>query len=52
MLVRFLTSLAAATLVFAHPAAAQVKCAEDLAPVDRDAEARMTPMDFLREVAA
>src|SRR6185369_4457813 len=52
MLPRFLTSLAAATLAFVAPAAAQVKCAEELAPVDRDAEARMTAMDFVREVSA
>jgi hypothetical protein len=51
MLVRFF-ALAAATLAFANPASAQVKCAEGLAPVDRDAEARMTAMDFVREVAA
>ena len=52
MLPRFLASLAAATLAFAVPAAAQVKCAEDLAPVDGDGQARMTAMDFARDVAA
>ena len=52
MLARFLASLAAASVAFAAPVAAQVKCAEGLAPVDRDAEARMTAMEFAREVAA
>src|SRR5829696_968560 len=34
------------------PVAAQVKCAEGLPPVDRDAPSRMTVQEFIREVTA
>ena len=44
--------LIALALAFAGSAAAQVKCAEDLPPVDRDADSRMSAQDFVREVTA
>lgn len=37
-------------LVIAGPASAQVKCTEGLTPIDRQADARMTPMDFVKDV--
>jgi hypothetical protein len=42
----------ATMLAVAGPAFAQVKCGEDLPPVDRDAESRMSAQDFVREVTA
>jgi hypothetical protein len=51
MILRFLAGLAVATAV-AGSAAAQVKCSEDLPPVDRDAQSRMTVQEFIREVTA
>ena len=51
MLPRFFVALAAAVLS-AHAASAQVKCGEDLPPVERDAESRMTAQAFVREVTA
>ena len=46
MLPRFFVALAAAVLS-AHAASAQVKCGEDLPPVERDAESRMTAQAFV-----
>jgi hypothetical protein len=39
-------------LALAAPAWAQIDCAKDLAPIDRDAESRMSAQDFVRAVAA
>ena len=39
------------TLQLAWPAAAQVKCSEGMAPLERDAESRMSAQDFIKEVA-
>jgi hypothetical protein len=36
----------------AGPAWAEVKCADDLPEIDRDAESRMSAQDFVRDVAA
>jgi hypothetical protein len=54
MLVRVLGSLAATVVAvaFAWPALAQVKCGDDLGPVEPDAESRMSAPAFLRQVAA
>src|SRR6185437_15697926 len=43
--------LPAVLLAFAAPAWAQVKCGENLPPVDRDAETRMTAQDFVRALS-
>jgi len=51
MLPRLLAVLAVAIL-FTNAVSAQVKCGEDLPPIDRDAESRMTAQDFIRQVAA
>jgi hypothetical protein len=50
-MLRFLVVLAS-TVALAGPVSAQVKCAEDLPPVDRDAESRMSAQDFVRKVTA
>jgi hypothetical protein len=50
MLSRLLAILAVPILL-TNPAAAQVRCGEDLPPIDRAAESRMTAQDFVREVA-
>jgi len=42
----------ALAFAFVGSASAQVKCAEDLPPVDRDADSRMSAQDFVREVTA
>ena len=34
------------------PVSAQVRCGEDLPPIDRDADSRMSARDFVREVTA
>jgi len=39
-------------LSLSAPALGQVKCSEGLPPIDRDADARMTPMDFVKDVTA
>ena len=44
--------LIALAIAFAGPAAAQVKCGEDLPPVDSDADSRMSAQDFVRQVTA
>src|SRR5438477_5395235 len=51
MMLRFLAVLAATTTV-AGPVFAQVKCAEGLPPIERDAPSRMTVQEFIREVTA
>src|SRR5579872_1345176 len=38
-------------LSLAAPAWAQVKCGDDLPPIDRDAESRMSAQDFVRALA-
>src|SRR6478609_6958288 len=43
--------LPAVLLALAAPAWAQVKCGENLPPVDRDAETRMTAQDFVRALS-
>lgn len=43
--------LPAVLLALAAPARAQVKCGDDLPPVDRDAQTRMTAQDFVRSLA-
>jgi hypothetical protein len=40
------------SIALATPAWAQVKCGEDLPPVDRDADSRMSARDFVRDVTA
>jgi hypothetical protein len=50
MLPRLLAVLAVA-IPLTNAASAQVKCGEDLPPIDRAAESRMTAQDFVREVA-
>src|SRR5436190_1528307 len=50
-MLRALAVLAVA-VALAGPASAQVKCAEELPPVDRDAESRMSAHDFVHDVAA
>ena len=40
--------LPAVLLALAAPARAQVNCASDLPPIDRDAESRMSAQDFIR----
>jgi len=42
----------ALALIIAAPAVAQVKCGEDLPPIDRDADSRMSAQDFVRDVTA
>lgn len=51
---RALGSLAVvlAAIAVAWPAVAQVKCGDDLGPVDQDAESRMSAPDFIRRVSA
>ncbi len=44
--------LAMAAIAMAWPAVAQVKCGDDLGPVDEDAESRMSAPDFIRRVSA
>ncbi len=51
MMPRFLAVLAV-TAAIAGPVAAQVKCAEGLPTVDRNAPSRMTVQEFIREVTA
>src|SRR3569833_3246417 len=43
--------LFAVLLALAAPAWGQVKCADDLPPIDRDAETRMTAQDFVRALS-
>jgi hypothetical protein len=43
----FLLAFALAT-----SAAAQIRCSEGLEPIDRQADARLSPMDFIRDVTA
>jgi hypothetical protein len=43
--------LPAVLLALAAPAWAQVKCGDDLPPVDRDAKTRMTAQDFVRALS-
>jgi hypothetical protein len=54
MFARVLGSLAVATaaIAVAWPAMAQVKCGDDLGPVDQDAESRLSAPDFIRRVSA
>ena len=42
----------ALALAVAGPAVAQVKCGEDLPPIDRDADSRLSAQDFVRDVTA
>jgi hypothetical protein len=51
MLLRILAVLVVATAV-AGPVSAQVNCGEDLPPIDRNAESRLTARDFVRDVSA
>jgi hypothetical protein len=51
MMHRFLAVLALASAV-SSAASAQVKCGEDLPPIDRNAESRLTARDFIRDVSA
>jgi hypothetical protein len=44
-------AVAMAAVVVAWPAVAQVKCGDDLGPVDQDAESRMNAPDFVRRVS-
>jgi hypothetical protein len=43
--------LPAVLLALAAPAQAQVKCAEGLPPIDRDADSRMSAQDFVRSLS-
>lgn len=52
MLFRVLAPVAIATFAFAGPVAAEVRCGEDLPPVDAHAPSRMSAPDFIREVTA
>jgi hypothetical protein len=45
-------AVAIAAIAVAWPAVAQVKCGDDLGPVDEDAESRMSAPDFIRRVSA
>ena len=38
--------------VLATSAAAQIRCSDGLEPIDRQADARLSPMDFIRNVTA
>jgi len=51
-MLRALAVLAVGVVSLAGPVSAQVKCADDLAPVENDAQSRMTARDFIRDVAA
>jgi len=44
-------TVAAAAIAVAWPVMAQVKCGDDLGPVDQDAESRMSAPDFVRRVS-
>jgi hypothetical protein len=44
-------AIAFLALLFAVPAAAQIKCSEGMEPLERDAESRMSALDFIKEVA-
>src|SRR4051812_26489565 len=44
--------VAMAAIAVALPAVAQVKCGDDLGPVDEDAGSRMSAPDFIRRVSA
>lgn len=44
--------MAMATIAVVWPAVAQVKCGDDLGPVDQHAESRMSAPDFIRRVSA
>ncbi len=41
-----------AALLLAGPSLAQVRCSAGMEPIDRTADSRLGPMDFVREVAA
>src|SRR6185312_8473602 len=43
--------LPAVLLALANPVRAQVKCGDDLPPIDRDAQTRMTAQDFIRALS-
>jgi hypothetical protein len=43
--------LPAVLLALASPVRAQVKCGDDLPPIDRDAQTRMTAQDFIRALS-
>src|SRR4051794_22736539 len=45
-------AVAVTALALAWPAAAQVKCGDDLGPVAQDAESRMSALDFIRRGSA
>lgn len=45
-------AVAMAAVAVAWPAVAQVKCGDDLGPVDQEAESRMSAPDFIRRVSA
>jgi len=45
-------AIAVAAVALAWPAVAQVKCGDDLGPVDEDAGSRMSAPDFIRRVSA
>jgi hypothetical protein len=52
MLSRVLVPVAAATIAFAGPVAAEVRCGENLPAADPHAPSRMSAPDFIREVTA
>src|SRR4051812_19093193 len=45
-------AIALAAVAVGWPAVAQVKCGDDLGPVDQDAESRMSAPDFILRVSA
>jgi hypothetical protein len=45
-------AVAVAAIAAASPVVAEVKCGDDLGPVDQDAESRMSAPDFIRRVSA